>query len=55
MSCLSTEVLSDAPGEVLEEVLKHIDEEALASWVEYVLMIGRAFESALRSGELDDL
>lgn len=55
MSCLSTEILSDAPGDVLDEVLKHVDEEALASWVEYVLMIGRAFEASLRAGELDDL
>lgn len=55
MACLSTEILHDAPDEVLEEVLKHVDEEALASWVEYVLMIGRAFETALRSGDLDDL
>jgi hypothetical protein len=40
---------------VLEEVLKHVDEDALAGWIENVLMIGRAFEIALRSGELDDL
>lgn len=55
MACLSTEIISDAPGDLLEEVLKHVDEESLAGWVEYVLMVGRAFESALRAGDLDDL
>ena len=55
MACLSTEILYDAPEDVLEEVLKHVDEDALTSWIEYVLMIGRAFEIALRSGDLDDL
>ncbi len=55
MACLSTEILYDAPEEVLEEVLKHVDEDALTSWIEYVLMIGRAFEGALHSGDLDDL
>ncbi|MCC6804902.1 MAG: hypothetical protein IT319_18615 [Anaerolineae bacterium] len=55
MACLSTEIMGDAPGDLLDEVLKHVDEEALASWIEYILMIGRAFESALRSGDLDDL
>ena len=55
MACLTTEILHDAPEDVLEEVLKQVDEDTLASWVEYVLMIGRAFEAALRSGDLDDL
>jgi hypothetical protein len=55
MACLSTEILYDAPGELREEVLKHVDEDTLAGWIEYMLMIGRAFETALRSGDLDDL
>ncbi len=55
VACLSTEVLHDAPDELLREILKHVNEDALAGWIEYVLMIGRAFESGLRSGELDDL
>ncbi len=55
MACLSTEILYDAPDDVLEEVLKHVDEDALAGWIEYVLMIGRAFEVALHKGDLDDL
>jgi hypothetical protein len=55
MACLSTEILYDAPDELVEEVLKHLDEDTLAGWIEYILMIGRAFEIALRSGDLDDL
>lgn len=55
MACLSTEILYDAPEDVLDSVLEHIDEEALAGWIEYVLMVGRAFEIALQKGELDDL
>jgi hypothetical protein len=55
MACLSTEILYDAPDDVLEEVLKHLDEDVLVGWIEYILMIGRAFEIALHSGDLDDL
>lgn len=55
MACLSTEILYDAPEELVEEVLKHVDEDTMAGWIEYILMIGRAFEIALQKGELDDL
>lgn len=55
MACLSTEILYDSPEDVLESVLEHIDEEALVGWIEYVLMVGRAFEASLHKGELDDL
>lgn len=55
MACLSTEILYDSPDDVLESVLQNIDEEALSGWIEYVLMVGRAFEASLRNGELDDL
>ncbi len=55
MACLSTEILFDTPDEVLDNVLKQVDEDTLANWIEYVLMVGRAFEVALRKGDLDDL
>jgi hypothetical protein len=55
MACLSTEVLNDSPDEIVDAILEHVSEDMLASWVEYVLMVGRAFEIALRKGELDDL
>ena len=38
--------------EALEQAL---DEEDGILWVEQILLIGRAFECALRKGELDDL
>ncbi len=55
MACLSTEILFDTPDEVLDNVLKQVDEDTLANWIEYVLMVGRAFEVALHNGDLDDL
>ncbi|NDJ59709.1 MAG: hypothetical protein GYB67_01210 [Chloroflexi bacterium] len=55
LSCLTTEILNDAPEAVVEAALQHVSEDALAGWIESVLMIGRAFEIGLRSGELDDL
>jgi hypothetical protein len=55
MACLSTEILYNTPDDVLEAVLEHVSEDALAGWIEFVLMVGRAFESSLRNGELDDL
>ncbi|HVU11512.1 MAG TPA: hypothetical protein VHD90_09550 [Phototrophicaceae bacterium] len=55
LACLSTEVLYDSPEDIRREILKHVDEDSFARWIEYVLMIGRSFEIALRSGDLDDL
>jgi hypothetical protein len=55
MACLSTEILYDTPQEMLDEVLKMVDEDVLAGFIEYVLMIGRAFERGLQNGDLDDL
>ena len=55
MSCLSTEILYDSPEDVLEAVLKHVSEDDLAGFIEYVLRVGRAFEIALQNGALDDL
>ena len=55
MSCLSTEVLNGLPDDVIEPLLDHMTEDDLATWVQHILLIGRAFESALHNGELDDL
>lgn len=55
MACLSTEILYNAPEELVEPLAEHIGEDELAMWVEHILLIGRAFEIALRSGDLDDL
>src|SRR5690606_26382652 len=55
MSCLATEILYDSPEEILSAVMEHVSEEELAAFIEYVLLVGRAFEISLRNGELDDL
>jgi hypothetical protein len=55
MACLSTEILMHAPEDLTESILEHVDEDTLAGWIEYVLMVGRAFERSLSRGELDDL
>ncbi|MBW4439020.1 MAG: hypothetical protein KME04_17920 [Pleurocapsa minor GSE-CHR-MK-17-07R] len=54
MSCLATEIIASAPEDMIDQVDEE-EEDALAGFIEYVLMIGRAFEISLRSGELDDL
>ncbi|NWF70596.1 MAG: hypothetical protein HXY40_16025 [Chloroflexi bacterium] len=55
MACLTTEVITTLPEEVQEAIAEVVDEEEFYAWVEQVLLIGRAFEMSLRSGQLDDL
>lgn len=55
MACLSTEILFDLPDELLKPILETVDEDDLAGFIEYVLLVGRAFEIALKKGDLDDL
>lgn len=55
MACLSTEVANQIPDEVFERLTEIIDEDEIVGWIEYVLMVGRAFEISLRKGEFDDL
>jgi hypothetical protein len=55
MACLSSEILAEAPPTFINEETGQIDEDQLAGWVEYILMVGRAFEIGLRNGALDDL
>lgn len=55
MACLSTEVLYSTPDDLIESLTERMSEDDLATWIEHILLIGRAFESALRNGELDDL
>src|SRR5262249_13334664 len=54
LACLSTEIFNHSPEDLIEGILQHIDEDELASWIEHILLVGRAFEISLRSGELDD-
>lgn len=55
MACLSTEIMNQIPDDMFEQVVDVVGEDELAGWVEYVLMIGRAFEISLRNGEFDDI
>jgi hypothetical protein len=55
MACLATEILYDSPEDLVEAITEHVSEDELATFIEYVLMVGRAFEISLRSGDLDDL
>lgn len=55
MACLSTEVLYNTPDDLIESLTERMSEDDLANWIEHILLIGRAFESALRNGDLDDL
>jgi hypothetical protein len=55
MACLSTEILHHTPEDILDPLLEHMSEDDLALWVEHILLVGRAFEIALKSGDLDDL
>ncbi len=55
MSCLATEVLFSSPDHLIDPLLENADEDEVALWVEQLIMVGRAFEIALREGELDDL
>lgn len=55
MACLSTEVLYNTPAELLDVMMEHVDEDELSLWIEHILLIGRAFEIALKNGDLDDL
>lgn len=55
MACLSTEVLYNSPDDLIESLMANMSEDDLTMWIEHILLVGRAFESALRNGELDDL
>jgi hypothetical protein len=55
VSCLATEVLYSSPDNLVDPLLQHASEDDIAVWIEQILLIGRAFEIALRSGQLDDL
>jgi hypothetical protein len=55
IACLATEILNNSPEYLVEPVVDEIGEDELAVWIEQILLIGRAFEIALRDGEFDDL
>jgi hypothetical protein len=40
---------------LIDTLLERVDEDEVALWIEQILLVGRAFEIALRRGDLDDL
>lgn len=54
-ACLATEVLYSSPEHLINPLLEHADEDDVAMWIEQIILVGRAFEIALRNGDLDDL
>lgn len=56
MSCLTTEVIYKlTPENILEVLQEHFEEDEIATWLESLLLVGRAFQIALDEGRLDDL
>jgi hypothetical protein len=55
LSCLATEVLYSSDDNLVSPLMESADEDEVAMWIEQILLVGRAFEIALRNGELDDL
>lgn len=55
MACLSTEILYNSPDNLVEGLMERMSEDDLATWIEHILLVGRAFEIALQKGDLDDL
>ncbi|GEM_PF-469591 len=54
-ACLTTEIINTIPDDMFDKLTAAFDEDEVAGWIEYVLMIGRAFERSLNNGQLDDL
>lgn len=54
-ACLATEVFNSLPDELIQPLLAEVDADDVVQWIEQILLVGRAFEAALRSGKLDDL
>jgi len=55
MACLTAEIMIDMPERLFQVLSDSVDEDEVAIWLQEILMIGRAFESALANGRLDDL
>ena len=55
MSCLTTEIVSNTPDAILNALLENCDEDEVLDWVQNILATGKAFQTALDNGNLDDL
>jgi hypothetical protein len=55
VACLATEVMNNAPENIISALLENCDEDDVLQWVQGVLYTGLAFQEALNNGRLDDL
>jgi hypothetical protein len=56
MSCLTTEMIYKlTPEDILMVLQEYFEEDEVATWLEGILWVGRAFQIALENGRLDDL
>jgi len=56
MACLTTEIIYRlTPEHILTVLQENFEEEEVATWLESIVLIGRAFQIALDNGRLDDL
>jgi hypothetical protein len=55
LACLATEVLNNAPERIANTLTENCDEDDVLQWIQAVLITGQAFQSALDTGQLDDL
>jgi hypothetical protein len=55
VACLATEIINNAPEQIVNVLMEHCDEDDVLQWIQGVLVTGQAFQSALDSGRLDDL
>ena len=55
-SCLTSEIMYKmTPENILEKLQQDFSEDEVATWLESIVLIGRAFQMALDNGRLDDL
>ena len=55
VACLATEVINNAPEEIMNTLMEHCEEEDILQWIQGIVVIGQAFQTALNNGRLDDL
>ena len=55
VACLATEIINNAPENLVNVLLEHCDEDDVLQWIQGILYTGQAFNEALTNGRLDDL
>lgn len=52
LACLTTEVMTDMPDNIFHQLFFQVEEEEIIRWVQEILILGRTFEHALKTGQL---